>query len=130
MDVNFGDIFYADLGNNVGSEQGGVRPVVCVQCRALNETSPTVVVIPITSKAKPTLLTHAYIPKGTGGLIHDSCVMAEQIRTIDKSRLKKYAYLLYRRHNQMHTFSPERQTEKTQSKKVKGAIRRFARWND
>ena len=90
MDVNFGDIFYADLGSNIGSEQGGVRPVVCVQCRALNETSPTVVVIPITSKAKPTLLTHAYIPKGTGGLIHDSCVMAEQIRTIDKSRLKKY----------------------------------------
>lgn len=88
--VNFGDIFYADLGRTVGSEQGGIRPVVCVQCRVLNDTSPTVVVIPITSKAKPTLMTHVYLPKGTGGLIHDSCVMAEQIRTIDKSRLKKH----------------------------------------
>lgn len=88
--VNFGDIFYADLGRTVGSEQGGIRPVVCVQCRVLNDTSPTVVIIPITSKAKPTLMTHVYLPKGTGGLIHDSCVMAEQIRTIDKSRLKKH----------------------------------------
>ena len=88
--INHGDIYYAELDGNIGSEQGGFRPVICIQCEQLNRKSPTVVVVPITTKEKQKQITHYYVPKGTGGLLHDSCILTEQIRTIDKSRLKEY----------------------------------------
>lgn len=82
-----GDIYYADLGKIVGSEQSGIRPVVIVQNNIGNKYSKTVIVLPITSKVKKELPTHIKIKGGDFGLEKDSIILAEQIRTIDKSRL-------------------------------------------
>ncbi len=83
-----GDLFTADLDPVTGSEQGGVRPVVVVQNDAGNRYSPTVIVLALTSQmGKPRLPTHVAV-KGQG-LRRESVVLAEQIRTLDKRRLKE-----------------------------------------
>ena len=90
-EVKRGEVFYADLSPVVGSEQGGVRPVLIVQNDVGNRHSPTVIAAAITSKQdKTNLPTHIGIKAGTGGLTRDSVVLLEQVRTIDKSRLRDY----------------------------------------
>lgn len=90
MTVKRGDIYYADLSPVVGSEQGGVRPVLIVQNDVGNRYSPTVIAAAITSqREKSKLPTHIEIDSQTCGLSKDSVVLLEQIRTIDKKRLKE-----------------------------------------
>ncbi len=90
MTVKRGDIYYADLSPVVGSEQGGVRPVLIVQNDIGNRYSPTVIAAAITSqKEKSKLPTHIEIHSQSCGLSRDSVVLLEQIRTIDKKRLKE-----------------------------------------
>ena len=85
--VKRGDIFYADLSPVVGSEQGGMRPVLIVQNDTGNKHSPTVIAAAITSQTgKAKLPTHIAL---SGGLTRDSVILLEQIRTIDKSRLRE-----------------------------------------
>lgn len=85
-----GDIYYADLSPVVGSEQGGVRPVLIVQNDVGNRYSPTVIAAAITSqKEKSKLPTHIELDSKNCGLSKDSVVLLEQIRTIDKRRLRK-----------------------------------------
>lgn len=86
-----GDIYYADLSPVVGSEQGGNRPVLIVQNDVGNRYSPTVIVAAITSQmGKASLPTHIGISMQESGLPKSSVALLEQIRTIDKSRLKQY----------------------------------------
>lgn len=88
MQVRRGDIFYADLSPVVGSEQGGTRPVLILQNDIGNQYSPTTIVAAITSQiAKAKLPTHVEMAASPGGLVKDSVILLEQIRTIDKSRL-------------------------------------------
>ena len=88
MTIKRGDVFFADLSPVVGSEQGGQRPVLVVQNDVGNKYSPTVIVAAITAKIdKAKLPTHVEIHKEDVGLIKDSVVLMEQIRTIDKKRL-------------------------------------------
>ena len=88
--VKRGDIFYADLSPVVGSEQGGVRPVLVIQNDIGNKYSPTVIVAAITSQIdKAKLPTHIEISADEYGLTKDSVILLEQIRTIDKKRLKE-----------------------------------------
>ena len=90
MTVKRGDIYYADLSPVVGSEQGGVRPVLIVQNDVGNKFSPTVIAAAITSqKEKSKLPTHIELQSAGCGLSKDSVVLLEQIRTIDKKRLKE-----------------------------------------
>lgn len=90
MDIKRGDIFYADLSPVVGSEQGGVRPVLIIQNNIGNKYSPTVIAAAITSQdAKTSLPTHINLASGGSGLSKDSVVLLEQVRTIDKTRLKE-----------------------------------------
>ena len=90
MVIKRGDMFYADLSPVVGSEQGGVRPVLIIQNDVGNKHSPTVIAAAITSQmGKAKLPTHIEIGSQSNGLKSDSIVLAEQIRTIDKSRLKE-----------------------------------------
>ena len=90
MTIKRGDMFYADLSPVVGSEQGGVRPVLIIQNDLGNKYSPTVIAAAITSQTNKTKLpTHIEINSEECGLKNDSVVLAEQIRTIDKSRLKE-----------------------------------------
>ena len=90
MLIKRGDMFYADLSPVVGSEQGGVRPVLVIQNDTGNKHSPTVIVSAITSQMnKNKLPTHIELDCDEFGLKADSVVLAEQIRTIDKSRLKE-----------------------------------------
>ena len=90
MTVKRGDIFYADLSPVVGSEQGGIRPVVIVQNDVGNRHSPTVIAAAITSQtAKAKLPTHIEVYADKYGLAKDSVILLEQIRTIDKTRLKE-----------------------------------------
>lgn len=85
-----GDIFYADLGETIGSEQGGTRPVLIIQNNVGNTYSPTVIVAVITSKIKhPDMPTHVQIG-ARFGLSETSCVIFEQIRTIDRQLLRGY----------------------------------------
>lgn len=92
MDIHRGEVFYADLSPVVGSEQGGVRPVLIVQNEVGNRHSPTVIAAAITSKLdKSKLPTHIGIRAETTGLAKDSIVLLEQIRTIDKQRLRERA---------------------------------------
>ena len=91
MSVRRGEIYYADLSPVVGSEQGGVRPVLIVQNDVGNKYSPTVIAAAITSqKEKSKLPTHIEINAQNCGLAKDSIVLLEQIRTIDKQRLKEH----------------------------------------
>jgi len=88
--VKRGDIFYADLSPVVGSEQGGVRPVLVIQNDIGNKYSPTVIIAAITSQInKAKLPTHVEISAEEYGLTKDSVILLEQIRTIDKKRLKE-----------------------------------------
>lgn len=90
MNIKRGDIFYADLSPVVGSEQGGVRPVLIVQNDVGNKYSPTVIAAAITSQHdKAKLPTHIQLNAQSSGLAKDSVVLLEQIRTIDKKRLKE-----------------------------------------
>ena len=90
MVIKRGDMFYADLSPVIGSEQGGVRPVLIIQNDMGNKYSPTVIAAAITSQiGKNRLPTHIEIDSKDVGLKADSVVLAEQIRTIDKSRLKE-----------------------------------------
>ena len=89
--IRRGDIFYADLSPVVGSEQGGIRPVLIVQNDVGNRFSPTVIAAAITSqKDKARLPTHIQLNSTGSGLAKDSIVLLEQIRTIDKRRLKEH----------------------------------------
>lgn len=88
--IKRGDIYYADLSPVVGSEQGGVRPVLIVQNDTGNKYSPTVIAAAITSqREKSNLPTHIPLENQGCGLARDSVVLLEQIRTIDKKRLKE-----------------------------------------
>ncbi|MBC2579560.1 type II toxin-antitoxin system PemK/MazF family toxin [Clostridium sp. DJ247] len=88
--VKRGDIFYADLSPVVGSEQGGIRPVIIIQNDVGNKYSPTVIVAAITSQInKAKLPTHVEVSSEAYGLNKDSVVLLEQIRTLDKRRLKE-----------------------------------------
>lgn len=90
MTVKRGEIYYADLSPVVGSEQGGVRPVLIVQNDVGNKYSPTVIAAAITSQCgKNKLPTHIEIDAKQSGLNKNSVVLLEQMRTIDKSRLKE-----------------------------------------
>lgn len=85
-----GDIYYADLSPVFGSEQGGMRPVLVVQNDTGNKFSPTIIVCAITSQlTKARLPTHIEVKRGQFGLQKDSVILLEQIRTIDKRRLKE-----------------------------------------
>ena len=88
--VKRGDIYYADLSPVVGSEQGGMRPVLIVQNDTGNRHSPTVIAAAITSQTgKARLPTHIELSARSVGLNRDSVILLEQIRTIDKSRLRE-----------------------------------------
>ena len=90
MTVKRGEIYYADLSPVVGSEQGGIRPVLIIQNDVGNRFSPTVIAAAITSqKDKTRLPTHIQLSSQDCGLARDSVVLLEQVRTIDKRRLKE-----------------------------------------
>lgn len=90
MNIKRGDIYYADLSPVVGSEQGGIRPVLIVQNDVGNRYSPTVIAAAITSRQSKTKLpTHIPIEAQGCGLTKDSVVLLEQVRTLDKRRLKE-----------------------------------------
>lgn len=89
-DIRRGDIFYADLSPVIGSEQGGMRPVLIVQNDVGNRHSPTVIAAAITSQInKARLPTHIELSANSYGLTKDSVILLEQIRTIDKRRLRE-----------------------------------------
>lgn len=90
MNIRRGDIYYADLSPVVGSEQGGLRPVLIVQNDVGNKYSPTVIAAAITSRvSKAKLPTHIDVFGQNVGLTRDSVILLEQIRTLDKARLKE-----------------------------------------
>lgn len=89
--IKRGDIFYADLSPVIGSEQGGMRPVLVVQNNIGNKYSPTVIVAAITTKIqKPKMPTHVGINVQEDGVSKNSVILLEQLRTIDKHRLHKH----------------------------------------
>lgn len=89
--IRRGDIYYADLSPVVGSEQGGIRPVLVIQNNVGNKHSPTIICAAITSKMnKAKLPTHIEISTRDYKIIKNSVILLEQIRTIDKQRLKEY----------------------------------------
>ena len=90
MIVKRGDIYYADLSPVIGSEQGGIRPVLVVQNDIGNKFSPTIIAAAVTSQInKAKMPTHIEISAAEYGLNKDSVILLEQIRTIDKKRLKE-----------------------------------------
>ena len=90
MVIKRGDVYYADLRPVVGSEQGGVRPVLIIQNDIGNRHSPTVICAAITSRMnKAKLPTHIEIEASAYGVVRDSVILLEQLRTIDKQRLKE-----------------------------------------
>lgn len=97
MRVRRGEIYYADLNPVTGSEQGGLRPVLVLQNDVGNEYSPTTIVAAITSRIhKARLPTHVVVPKGS--LAKDSVILLEQLRTVDKRRLRRKVATLDRLH--------------------------------
>lgn len=96
MMVKRGDVYYADLAGSLGSEQGGLRPVVVIQNNKGNRFSPTLIVAPISSRlTKPPIPTHVILPADSMEKI--SIVLLEQIRTIDKQRLGQWVCSLDRK---------------------------------
>ena len=90
MEVYRGDIFFANLNPVVGSEQGGTRPVLILQNDIGNKYSPTTIVAAVTSRIKKARLpTHVELPKERSNLDRDSVILLEQLRTIDRRRLKE-----------------------------------------
>ena len=88
--IKRGELYYADLSPVVGSEQGGIRPILIVQNDMGNKYSPTIIAAAITSKLnKAKLPTHIELSANEFGLVKDSVILLEQIRTLDKSRLKE-----------------------------------------
>lgn len=85
-----GDVFFADLNPVAGSEIGGIRPVVVIQNNTGNKYSPTVVAAITSRTNRKNLPTHVSVKAPTGGLFADSVIMLEQIRTLDKSRLRQF----------------------------------------
>jgi mRNA interferase MazF len=95
MSIKRGEIFYAELNPVVGSEQGGTRPVLVIQNDIGNQYSPTTIIAAITSQiSKAKLPTHVEVRARRSGLERDSVILTEQIRTIDKSRLKEKVAVL------------------------------------
>ena len=91
MTIKRGDIYFADLTPTTGSEQGGVRPVLVIQNDTGNKYSPTVIVAAITgSRDKHHIPTHILLKEKVKGLYKDSTVLLEQIRTIDRKRLREF----------------------------------------
>ena len=91
MNIKRGDIYYADLAPVIGSEQGGTRPVLIIQNDMGNRHSPTVIAAAITSRQKKKPLpTHIRLEDSPCGLEQESTVLLEQVRTIDRARLKEY----------------------------------------
>lgn len=89
MNMKRGDVYYADLRPVIGSEQGGIRPVVIIQNDIGNKHSPTVICAAITSKMnKAKLPTHIELSASEYAMVKDSVILLEQLRTIDKKRLK------------------------------------------
>lgn len=89
MVIRRGDVYYADLRPVIGSEQGGIRPVLIIQNDVGNKHSPTVICAAITSKMnKAKLPTHVELDAATYHMVKDSVILLEQLRTIDKKRLK------------------------------------------
>ncbi|PWF99305.1 type II toxin-antitoxin system PemK/MazF family toxin [Levilactobacillus bambusae] len=90
-EIKRGDIFFADLSPVIGSEQGGTRPVLIVQNNVGNHYSPTVIVAAITARMTKTKMpTHIVITAEKTGIERDSIILCEQVRTIDKQRLKDW----------------------------------------
>lgn len=88
--IKRGEIYFADLNPVVGSEQGGVRPVLIIQNDIGNRYSPTVIVLAITSRIdKAKLPTHVEVGQGSSGLKRDSVILGEQVRTLEKKRLRE-----------------------------------------
>lgn len=87
--VHRGEIYLIDLRNQVGSEQSGVRPAVVVQNEVGNLYSPTTIVCPLTSKSKTMSVTHVELTTEDAEVVRDSIVLCEQVRVIDKTRIKK-----------------------------------------
>lgn len=95
MIVKRGELYYADLSPVIGSEQGGLRPVLILQNDIGNKYSPTVIVAAITSQqTKAKIPTHIELPADTYGLPKDSVILLEQIRTLDKQRLQEHISIL------------------------------------
>lgn len=95
--VRRGDVFYAELDPVIGSEQGGVRPVLIIQNDVGNQHSPTTIVAAITGQlSKAKMPTHVDLAGKENGLAKNSVVLVEQVRTIDKTRLKEYICTLDR----------------------------------
>ena len=94
MKIKRGEIYYADLSPVIGSEQSGIRPILVIQNDVGNKFSPTIIGVPITSKNKVTMPTHIEIEGNRYGLEKNSIILAEQIRTLDKSRLKEKVGML------------------------------------
>ncbi|HZW83225.1 MAG TPA: type II toxin-antitoxin system PemK/MazF family toxin [Candidatus Deferrimicrobium sp.] len=95
MLIRRGEIYYAELNPVVGSEQGGTRPVLVIQNDIGNQYSPTTIIAAITSQiSKAKLPTHVEVTAKRSGLERDSVILTEQIRTIDKSRLKEKVTVL------------------------------------
>ena len=87
QEISRGDIYYADLRPVIGSEQGGIRPVLILQNNVGNRHSPTVIVAITGQRHKPRLPTHVSLNSSVPGLYRDSIILLEQLRTLDKSRL-------------------------------------------
>lgn len=83
-----GEIYLVDLSNNVGSEQAGVRPAVIVQNEIGNNHSPTTIICPLTTQTKKLLATHVPLTPDDCGILKDSTVLCEQVRVVDKSRIR------------------------------------------
>lgn len=90
MKIKRGDIYYADLNPTVGCEQGGIRPVLIIQNNTGNHFSPTVITAAITGRRKKDMPTHVLLDEEGTRLFTDSCILLEQVRTIDRERLKEY----------------------------------------
>lgn len=128
MEIKRGDIYYANLYPVIGSEQGGVRPVLVIQNDVGNHYSPTVIVAAITGRKKKWLPTHVRL-KNQSGLYKTSFVMLEQIRTIDRERLQEYIGQMNKRamhdidqaiavsFGLDHILSPEEETDENPSAK-------------
>ena len=84
-----GEIYLVDLSDRLGSEQGGIRPAVIVQNETGNLYSPTTIVCPMTSKRKKMSATHVELTPGDAGIAQDSTVLCEQVRVIDKARIRR-----------------------------------------
>ncbi len=88
--VRQGDIYLTDLSGYIGSEQSGMRPALVIQNNIGNKHSPTTIIVPLTSKRKPSLPTHTLLTPQDCGIREDSIALCEQMRVIDKSRLIKW----------------------------------------